>query len=243
MKKVYETEIVTKINRVIEMKRIEKTNFAFYTDTRIINKNGKEERITYKGISSVENINKAKDLDDVNTKIPVSNMYEKKAKVVILSKKALSDVYAGKKHISEIVEYYTENRPYNKDEDILALWNLCAYELADLDYNFIPLPIQFGYLEGGVSEDKYNLNSLLEKLKLDPYVINKESLQITDIPYYNSYEGHTKSIEFLYLPSKELWNEMKKDNKLRNTQAMRKYILNEIINVKDCICEEQEREQ
>lgn len=122
-----------------------------------------------------------------------------------IAKKDFQQVLNGEKHITDIIENTQINDlsfPISNDY-MLVLWNWKSYKIADLFYNFIPLPIHLNYMNGTVDNERYDLEKLLKKLKEDEHVINRENLKITNIPYYNAEEDINQTIDFLYLLDKE----------------------------------------
>lgn len=71
-----------------------------------------------------------------------------------------------------------------------------------INYNFIPVPINFSLVDGNIHNGEFDLDKLLKKLKEDECVVNRNNISITDIPYYNAEEGKDKTIEFKYLLQK-----------------------------------------
>ena len=205
MKKLIETETVVKTKRRIDIEKIEGTDFAYYVDTRDINTDGTLETKEYKGVTSLENLKTVKKMEKINDIVVAPKMYEKDAIIVAIDKKDFQQVLNGKKHITDIIENTQINDlsfPISNNY-MLILWNWKSYEIADLFYNFIPLPIKLNYMNGAIDNERYDLEKLLKKLKKDKHVIDRENLRIKNIPSYNADEGRDKTIEFLYLLDKE----------------------------------------
>lgn len=237
MKKVFEVTTTKTTYRTVNIEEIEGTDFVYYEDVRSINEDGNFYVKRYKGITSKENVNeyKLKGLDFINDTVKSPKMYEKKAMVAAIDREDFEHVIHGYKHITDVIQYLKDIDDFmNNEKYILVLWNWMSNKIADLNYNFISIPISFGYIDGAVDNFYYDLNKLLNKLKKDPNVCNKENLKISDIPYYNcDYEdGRTKSIEFKYLLPYDIYDEIMSKNLASNT--IRNYILKEVIGAEEC---------
>lgn len=230
MKKIMDLEMVVKTKRTIEVEEIEGTNFVFYIDRRIIDENGKKEEIVLKGITSKENVKETKDLDGISHSVYSPKMYGKKAYIMGIHKDKFKLVLEGKEHISYVVENIDINDLSIFENYMVVLWNESSFELADLSYNFIPTPISFGYSNGCIDNETYDLERLLEKLKKDTNVVNRENLEITSIPYYNADENRNKTIQFKYLLPFDIFQKIAS----MDDSKARRYILEEIIGVGDC---------
>lgn len=205
MKKLVESKSVVEINRRIEIEEINRTDFAYYVDTKEIETNGVFEKKIQKGVTSMENLKAVKEMEKINDIVVAPKMYEKDAIIVAIAKKDFQQVLNGEKHITDIIENTQINDlsfPISNDY-MLVLWNWKSYKIADLFYNFIPLPIHLNYMNGTVDNERYDLEKLLKKLKENEHVINRENLKITNIPYYNAEEDINQTIDFLYLLDKE----------------------------------------
>ena len=230
MKKLIEIETIIKTNRRIDIEKIEGTDFAYYTDTREINTDGNVEVKTYYGITSLENLKSVKGLEKIEDKVFAPKMYEGYACVAAINKQNFKEVLSGEKHISEVVENISTLTFPISNNYLLVLWNWGSYKIADLNYDFISIPIHLNYMNGGVDNEKYDLDKLLKKLKKDKHVINRENLKITNIPYYNVEEERDQTIDFLYLFDKEDYQEVAEMSNL----SLEYYVLDKIIQADDC---------
>lgn len=230
MKKLIETESVVKTKRRIDIEKIEGTDFAYYVDTRDINTDGTIETKVDKGITSLENLKSVKGLEKIEDKVFAPKMYEGYACVAAIHKQNFTDVLIGKKHISEVIEDVSILSFPISNDWLLVLWNWGSYKIADLNYDFIPIPIHLNYLNGAVDNEKYDLEKLLKKLKKDKHVINRENLKITIIPYYNAEEDRDQTIDFLYLLDKEDYQKVAE----MSSFYLDYYVLDKIIKANDC---------
>ena len=230
MKKLIETETVIKTKRRIDIEKIEGTDFACYVDIREINTDGIVETTVDKGITSLENLKAVKGLEKIEDKVSAPKMYEGYACVAAINKQNFKDVLIGKKHISDVIEDVSNLSFPISNDWLLVLWNWGSYKIADLNYDFISIPIHLNYMNGGVDNEKYDLEKLLKKLKKDKHVINRENLKITNIPYYNAEEERNQTIDFLYLLDKEDYQKVAEISSL----SLVYYILDQIIKADDC---------
>lgn len=237
MNKIFEITTTKTTYRSVNIEEIEGTDFVYYEDERSINEDGNSYIEKYKGITSKENIDeyKLKGLDFIKDIVKAPKMYEKKAVVAAIDKDDFKYVLNGNMHISDAIQNLKNTDDFiNNEKYMLVLWNWQSHKIADLNYNFISIPISFGYIDGCVDNYNYDLDKLLDKLKNDSNVCNKENLKISDIPYYNcNYEeGRTKFISFKYLLSNDKYNELISKN--LDYYTVRDYILKEIICAEEC---------
>lgn len=232
MNKVFEYDCEVITHRTINTEEIEGTDFVFYEDVREIVQNGNFCTEVYKGVTSKENINSVIGLGDIENIVKAPRMYEKKAIVAAINKDNYQKVMNGDMYIEDAIEHL-KNIDYSKNKYVLILWSWLSNKIADLDYNFISIPIHLGYMNGFVDNSKYDLNQLLEKLKNDERVCHRENLKITDIPYYDRdyEERRTKQIEFSYLLTDKEYDDIANINP---TFKSSQYILDNIIGAKEC---------
>lgn len=160
-------------------------------------------------------------------------MYEEIAKVAAIDKNDFQNILNGSMFIEDAVKCLNNIDDFmNKDKYILVLWNWLSYEIADLNYNFISTPISLDYMNGCIDNENYDLNKLLEKLKKDKNVLDREDIKITNIPYYNCYCGRTETIKFKYLLPDDIYNKIEEMN--LDYFLKYKYIVDEIIGAKEC---------
>lgn len=214
-------EIELNIKRCISTIEKINNNFFFYKDVLIINDRAK----TRYGVTTEKNINDVKELIPINPYIQTP--YTDKGVIYMITKDMLNSVIIGKIHISEI-ELNDIVYPL-PDNYILAIFDMQSNLIMDLDFNLIPLPIMLNDANG-INNKNYNLDKLLNKLKLNNNVLYKDSLKIKDAPYYNRFDDCTKYIEFLYLPTIEEYKKIINLFYLEKTN----YIMNNCIMAYDC---------
>lgn len=89
--------------------------------------------------------------------------------------------------------------------------------LFDLEGAPIPIPYSYDYIASPFTNEYCDLKELLGHLKSHPWGLERESLVIKDVPYYNNEEGWKKFIaeedlEFIrILPPKEIIKEIYKE--------------------------------
>lgn len=226
MEKIFEDDIVIKTHRTIEIEKIEGTDFAFYMDTREIDENGKKSVTVYKNVTSIENINAVKGLQNISNQVAAPNMYRGTAIVAAIRKDNFKALLNGNKEIMEVIKYLDDVNYPVSDDYVLVLWSIGSYKIADLHYNFISIPIRMEHVDDNDADERYDLDKLLEKLKQDKNVCDRDKLKISDI-------GQHKSMEFKYL----LPNEVYKKVANKDSFYLNQYILKEIIGADDCkIC-------
>ena len=72
----------------------------------------------------------------------------------------------------------------------------------------IHLPQRFDYVSSAFTNQHLDLDRVLPYLKEHPWVLNKDSLRIQDVPYYNNDDGLTKFIEVVLLPDSRYYNDL-----------------------------------
>lgn len=151
--------------------------------------------------------------ESIKTKIPVPWMYGGVGGVIGIPKEVYKNVVSGKIPIYKIYDNHDKGI-YDPEKFEYCLTNHGSYELATLDGTPIPLPKSFDYINGGITDSKFNLDALLKYIlahpeKFIPYY-GHDKIEITEIPYYNAddYTGHFQII-FNYLLSQEEANVLK----------------------------------
>lgn len=231
MKKIMEYTATIQTERKLNIHEIEGTDFAFYEDILTSDSNGDKNTTIYKGVNSLKKLNKIKGFDAIERYVHAPKMYEEKAYVVPIKKMDFDLVLKGKRHITTVIGDPTAIEYPLPEDTMLALWNYGSHTIADLNYNFISIPIRFDYIDGGVDNSKFNLQKLMKKLKADENVVNKEQLCIKSIPYYNSDAGRDKFIEFQYLLPQDIYEKVIQMNCFERNN----YILKNVICPSDCL--------
>ena len=225
-----EIDVTIKVHRNIEFEKIKDTNFIFYKETTIKGVNGNVSKIVNTGVTLYENINSVSELSNISDIIPVPKMYSGIAYVAGIKKDEYKLCMQGKKHITEVINKLKVDNIDDLDDYILVLWNPGSHKIMDLNYNFISIPIEMDYINGSVSDEYYDLNKLLKKLKKDPNVLDRDNISITDIPYYNRTEWQSKTIDFKYLLPNDIYSKIAD----KDSFYIYNYILKNVIDVSDC---------
>lgn len=158
--------------------------------------------------------------------------FEFEAKVLQPIEKNISPFYASPEFMTEVFEKglnpFNESSGYAIDSktkipedvneiDVSRIFLRYSYAglLFALDEQIIALPYYCDYLHGNFTKSSYHLDKLLPYLQQHPMVIkdysnykNKNFLTISDIPYYNNYDGKGKDISFVVIPESKSYNEL-----------------------------------
>lgn len=225
MQKEYIETRITKRNINVEpfMGEIMKVIDTFVTTT-----NGVTTTKTNIIYTTLENVEKVNGLETISRDVFIEDAYNNKACVCMIKKENWDLLFQAKKHISEIVEYF-DSTIYNEDEYMLVLFNFSSYELFDLNKEYIPIPIHidYDYSNGRMSNGKYDLEKVKKILKdkdiilgVNKYGDDIETLEITNIPYYNATEHNYCELNFWFVPSKELYTKAQKLNSFEKSIYM-----------------------
>lgn len=120
----------------------------------------------------------------------------------------------------EIISQNLEIQPEN-----IIYYYESGHLIFDLNKELIPIPFGYDYISSPFSNKVSDLKPLLEHLKTQNWVINKDELYIESVPYYNNEdrsEQYIKGKEIPYvciLPDKESLNEAYK----RSLEVNKKY--------------------
>lgn len=95
------------------------------------------------------------------------------------------------------------------------------HTLLDKNQRFIPYCHFYDYIDGPFDNECLHLDEkFIAFLKQHPWVVNKDSLEIEEIPSYNASDARTHTIGVKILPDVETYNEImnrcKKDNNLND---------------------------
>lgn len=102
----------------------------------------------------------------------------------------------------EKIEYAVKN-------NLIVYFYGSGHEAFDINGEIIPLRKNFEYI-GTVFSDETaeDLNELKDYLSTHPWVLNKEELEILDVPYYNQGDGLNKYLRVSIKPDKKAYTEM-----------------------------------
>lgn len=130
------------------------------------------------------------------------------------------------KRTSKPHEYFQNLKSTPNLKQHLVWIESSAHQLWDLDQQYLPTATYFSYIENQVSEGTHDLKKIVrlfefrndilivdenkiknkqlyEALKLGADISASPGQEIFEIPYYNSEEDRTQSVQFLWVPDKE----------------------------------------
>lgn len=182
------------------------------------------------GFTSISNLNSVQYGSFVEIKIPFKEAYNHTLYPVKISCENMKKVLNGEAHLmdKDIVEYkdYDIDTILNNEMFLMGTGREILY---DRHYKLVVLPIYLDYVSGQLDNDHYNLDSAISILKNDPHVINRESIEIIDIPYYNADEYCNKTIELKYLPDADVYAKYLKIYQEEDSWKAARFILEDII--------------
>lgn len=197
-----------------------------------------------RGFASIKNVRKVKGHADINTDVPAPSMYGGIARIVLFSKTDIENIKKGLLPLEDAIDKFANVGPTDTlgipEGYIPVLWNWGSYRLADVySQKFISTPISMDYVDADVDNERYDLHKLLEKLKEDPYVLNKETLRISPIPYYNCYEGRNETIQFQYLLPDDDFDRLVRNE---DSLSLKRIIMREYVHADECRASDSEKE-
>ena len=101
-----------------------------------------------------------------------------------------------------------------------------------LNKEFIPLPIHFDYLNGSLSNEYYDLQDAVVKIKNSPYTLKKSEVEIKKIPYYNCTKESNLQIEFYTMLSLELYKKYQGLKINMSSYTAERFVLEDIYGLK-----------
>ncbi len=112
--------------------------------------------------------------------------------------------------IEEDIRFTNEVENLEFDEkDIIFMFN-AGHIIFDYKGDPIPTLHRFDYIGTPFSNDVLDLEKAIKILKKHPWVMNKDELEILEIPYYNQSEDQTHYINVDILPDKETYKKLYK---------------------------------
>lgn len=215
-----EINVIQKTNRKITETPIEGTNLVKFKEVVTTDTNGEISISTYYGVTEKESLDKVNGLEHIPTKIKAPRMYRESAYPVAISHENMKKLLSAKAHVYDnILEEIDENN-IDSDEYDIILYNSASYKIADLKLDFISIPVFFDYSNEHIDNHNFDLEELLEFLKSNECIVDRENLQIKDIPYYNCEEGRTKTIEFNCLIPTEEYNKIAGEDSYNGRNAI-----------------------
>ena len=113
--------------------------------------------------------------------------------------------------IEQPYSFISSHPDYEKTHEIVIV-NTYSDDLMHLDEEtYYPKAIHMDYINGGLSNEYFDLKKVLETLKnRDDVVFEKDG--IVDIPYYNREPNCTEYLSILFKPSKEFYATLRKEH-------------------------------
>lgn len=161
------------------------------------------------------------DLKLVQTKVNGRSKTQQLISEREISKKIGNEYYiAYVKDIKEYIKSLNTINPYHDDKhkkglyeaNILKLIKDKKFDIKNIVYQFsnghmifnykmkpLTTVYNFDYIGGGLDNGNYHLKRLMAYLKEHPYIVNKDDIEILDIPYYNCEKGRTKYLKIKVL--------------------------------------------
>lgn len=118
------------------------------------------------------------------------------------------------------------NKPYDAIEQgndvVLLTFKSNDHTIRDLDDNLMPVAMFFDYIQGHITNDRYDLNEvykILQDRNDIEFILDKKKKEgvIKDIPYYNADLERFACIEFIWHPTTEDFNTIREQLKKRHT--------------------------
>ena len=224
-------EQITKTTVEYTKKEIEGTNFVKWYATVTEITNGVTNVTKNCGICDISVFEEHNSIEPISNKIIVDGFYRKQGVFAVIQKSELEKVMNCEKHISEVIEQLTVD---NIDDPNYAvvLWGWGAHQLMNLKKEFIPVPIHFDYLTGSLSNEYYDLEDAVDKIKNSPYTLRKSEVEIKRIPYYNCTETSNLQIEFYTMLPLDLYRQYQGLKMNMSSYAAERFVLEEIYGLK-----------
>lgn len=155
-------------------------------------------------------------------------MYQEYAKVCLIDREKYKALMRAEYHITEVVEDF-DNEKYDADKYMAVLFNWGSHTVADLDGNFIPIPVHVDYIEANMSDEYYDLKKVLSKIAGDSCIVSPKKLEIKDIPSYNSTPWASKYLDFYFIPNVNVYE-------AAQTQGLGSvaYMIKHTFDIEDC---------
>lgn len=144
---------------------------------------------------------------------------------MVITQEDMSALMNCEKHITDVVKPITSENINSKYVGFYIFVS-ATHSLMNLDSQYISIPIFMDYVMTRLTNEEYDLEDALVKIKNCPYVCNADKVEITDIPYYNATETEDRKIDFNILLPYEKYVTYKGFN---NTWEAQNYILKDIL--------------
>lgn len=224
-------EQITKTTVEYTKKVIEGTNFVKWYATVTEITNGVTNVTKNCGICDISVFEEHKSIEPISNKIIVDDFYRKQGVFAVIQKSELEKVMNCEKPISEVIGQLTVDNIDDPNYEIV-IWGWGAHQLMGLNKEFIPVPIHFDYLNGSLSNEYYDLQDAVVKIKNSPYTLNKSEVEIKKIPYYNCTKESNLHIEFYTMLPLELYKKYQGLKINMSSYTAERFVLEDIYGLK-----------
>lgn len=212
-------------------KPIEGTNFVKWYATKTEITDGFEDVVKYCGVCDAETFDSHNSVEPISKQILIDGLYRKQGMFAVIQKSELEKVMNCEKHISEVIEQLTVDKIDDPNYEVV-IWGWGAHQLMGLNKEFISVPIHFDYLNGSLSNEYYDLEYALGKIRNSPYTVNSMDIEIKGIPYYNRTETSYSQIEFYTILPLEVYKKYQGLKINMSSYAAERFVLEEVYGLK-----------
>lgn len=212
-------------------KVIEGTNLVKWYGNKTEITDGVVETKKYCGVCESDVFEGHNSVEPISNKISIQGFYQNQGVFAVIQKSEFEKVMNCEKHISEIIEQLTVDNIDDPNYEVV-IWGWGAHQLMGLNKEFIPIPIHFDYLTGSLSNEYYDLEDAVDKIKNSPYTLKKSEVEIKRIPYYNCTETSYAQIEFYTLLPLELYKKYQGLKMNMSSYMAERFVLEEIYGLK-----------
>ena len=212
-------------------KPIEGTNFVKWYATKTEITDGFEDVVKYCGVCDAETFDSHNSVEPISKQILIDGLYRKQGMFAVIQKAELEKVMNCEKYISEVIEQLTIDNIDDTNYEIV-IWGYGAHQLMGLNKEFIPVPIHFDYLNGSLSNEYYDLQDAVVKIKNSPYTLKKSEVEIKKIPYYNCTKESNLQIEFYTMLPLDLYKKYQGLKMNMSSYAAERFVLEDIYGLK-----------
>lgn len=188
--------------RQIKYQQIKNTPYAIYTDMISVCFCGKKYKKTDYGIQEIEVIKeKINGLSSIGD-YKLHGKTDDKSDYFLLyaiHKDKMESFITGKKESYDVIEKVEKIK--NIDDYEFIFYNFYNGSKLSLDKSPFPIAVRMNYMNGHLDNGHYDLRSFIKELKNNPAVLNRDSLEIEPIPYYNADEDTNETLEIIFLPT------------------------------------------
>ena len=224
-------EQITKTTVEYTKKEIEGTNFVKWYATVTEVTNGVTNVTKNCGICDISVFEEHNSIEPISNKIIVDDFYRKQGVFAVIHKSELEKVMNCEKYISEVIGQLTVDNIDDPNYEIV-IWGWGAHQLMGLNKEFIPVPIHFDYLNGSLSNEYYDLQDAVVKIKKSLYTLKKSEVEIKKIPYYNCTKESILQIEFYTMLPLDLYKKYQGLKINMSSYTAERFVLEDIYELK-----------